>query len=200
VIGKKITEKLNKTEEQKMKNLNVTLSGTLLFICMCATTIFAQIPDPTDIPPYNLENEKQITKMLEKGEKVVATLKKAEIVRNDLLKKYGEKVITVKGEKVITTEKPVPKNELELLKPMLPVLKPDHINKVIAELQSLEKNLVNHLNKGPVNMSNQLQKQLTPQKTQKTLTRVRQQYSYVSSKDADGFYNTFDSIGGDNNR
>jgi len=183
-----------------MKNLNVTLSGTLLFICMCATTIFAQIPDPADIPPYNLENEKQITKMLEKGEKVVATLKKAEIVRNDLLKKYGEKVITVKGEKVITTEKPVPKNELELLKPMLPVLKPDHINKVIAELQSLEKNLVNHLNKGPVNMSNQLQKQLTPQKTQKTLTRVRQQYSYVSSKDADGFYNTFDSIGGDNNR
>lgn len=180
-----------------MKNLNVTLSATFLLICMCATTIFAQIPDPLDIPPYNLQNEKQITKMLEKGEKVVATLKKAEIVRNDLLKKYGKKVITVKGEKVITTEKPVPKNELELLKPMLPILRPDHINKVIAELQSLEKNLVNHLNKGPVNMSNQLQKQLTPQKT---LTRVQQQYSYVSSKDADGFCNTFDSLGGDNNR
>ena len=183
-----------------MKNTKVSLTGALFLLCICATAVFAQLPDSGDIPPYNLENENQITKMLEKGEKVVTTLKKAKIVRNDLLKKYGEKIITVNGEKVITTEKPVPKNELELLKPMLPVLKPDHINKVIAELQSLEKNLVNHLNKGPVNMSNQLQKQLTPQKAQKTLTRVRQQYSYVSSKDADGFYNTFDSIGGDNNR
>jgi hypothetical protein len=183
-----------------MKKTKITVIGTLILLCICTTVVFAQLPDPGDIPPYNLENENQITKMLERVEKVVATLKKAEIVRNDLLKKYGQKTITVNGEKVITTQKPVPKNELELLKPMLPVLKPDHISKVIAELQSLEKNLVNHLNKGPVNMSDQLQKQLTPQKSQKTLTRVREQYSYVSSKDADGFYNTFESIGGDKNR
>jgi len=134
------------------------------------------------------------------GAQVGPTLETSEVVRNDLLKKYGKKIITVNGEKVITTQKPVPKNELELLKPMLPILKPDHTIKVIAELQSLEQNLVNHLNKGPVNMSDQLQKQLTPQKAQKTLTRVREQYSYVSSKDADGFYNTFQSIGDDKNR
>jgi len=187
-------------EEQKMKKTKVTITGTLILLCVCATAVFAQLPDPDDILPYNLRNENQITKMLEKGEKVVTTLKKAEVVRNDLLKKYGEKIITVNGEKVITTEKPVPKNELELLKPMLPILKPGHITKVIAELQSLEQNLINHLNKGPVNMSDQLQKQLTPQKAQKTLTRVREQYSYVSSKDPYGFYNTFQSIGGDKNR
>ncbi len=183
-----------------MKNSFILFQSMILFFSITLSTAFAQQPDPNDlkIPLYPLENENEVTKMLEKGDQLVATLKKAEKTRDELLKKYGKKEIVVDGQKVITTQKPVPLDELKLLKPMLPEIRPENVEKLMKELQSLEHNLNNFLRKGPVNMSEPLKKQLTPQKASNNLKRVSEQTGYVSSKDPRGLHNTFDAIGDSN--
>jgi len=176
----------------KTKNLLMALAT-----CLCiafASTAFAQLPDPGDIPIYPIENEQEIIKMLEKADEVVNLISRFELIRNDLLKKYGKKIITENGQQIITTEKPVPIKELELLKPMLPYLKFEPFNELVAKLKSLKINLNNFLKKEPTNMGHLLLQKLTPKKANDTLIRVNAIEDLFTSDHAKDLLNSFNYL------
>ncbi len=161
-----------------MKKKFTTLIVVIATVCFLSTLALGV--DPPKIPKHKLMNTGQIDNQIKKAKNLIVKAKQADQKRNLLLKKFGKKSIKKKGKAVITVSNPVPKKDLNPLKPFVPIVTPQQFNEIMEDLMDMQLNLNNYLLQQQVNMTQQMLSHLNPQNAQQNLNKLNKAIADLS--------------------